>query len=756
MASKQQHVEECLDGIRRCLLEGALVPFLGAGISYACRPPLSRCDTGKSPQREVCGATHRDICDEAGRGTGQSFEPTTSSLIRSLAHWLRRRCESSPDTAKRAGELLGVRDLHCLNEREFVERLSSTASLDRLAEVCTWLSDPRTVCTALRIECFTTLVPRAAHRYIAYLVREGLIDEIVTTNWDTCIERALTCSFGPRLAARLDRHGGGDDAPFHVIREVDEHRRWGALRRRGRRRPVLRLYKINGCAAAYASDGAAEAERIALTERQLQGFRDNHWAEDLFRDRARSHRLLFSGFGSDEPQIRHAVLALAPELSAASRHGSRRAPFVHVYEESPTFCQYQLLRAYYRDPGALGASDLRVGLKQVVTAVHAEHFPDPGLASVQCSTSPKPCRRPRSGLDADRFWFGVYLAAVYGLVERYCEQPFPFHAWLAQCDAAPAREATRLRRWLYPAPGRGKAIACLEGTFGRLPALFRPTAPETTPCCWPYIGCDGVGAGPMRLWAWLAAIQGRRIHAPGSPCWRHDWYLPMRDASLLVLSTLYVLMTLVPDLSDDEIEKESRVWRDPADVGLDVQIGDLDQSQDEFGKKRPGDREDTTDVGLTGRIGDGSGSGSDPGAFVVTIVEHGAPNPSRFPSHRIGNLRTRIRYRLAVTNRFRSRPARLAVTSRPARVAVRIGRWERKRGRPEESVPELRVGRFVQIPAEAAAFARATTADRDGLPRKTGAARATVQAVRRAAAGLVPGTRAQLTLRAAYGGAGTS
>ena len=163
------------------------------------------------------------------------FAPQTEHLKRSLASWLWTQCKSSPDTATRVGKLLDVPDLHCSkDELTNSSNGAGSASLDRLAEVCTWNS------------------------------RDG--------------------------------------SPFHRIRRVDEYRRWGAFRRRGRRRPVLRLYKINGCAAAYERDPAAEADRIALTEHQLQGFRGNHWAADLFRDRARGHRLLFSGFGSSEPQ----------------------------------------------------------------------------------------------------------------------------------------------------------------------------------------------------------------------------------------------------------------------------------------------------------------------------------------------------------------------------------------------------------------------------------------------------------------------
>lgn len=61
------------------------------------------------------------------------------------------------------------------------------------------------------------------------------------------------------------------------------------------------------------------AERIVLTERQLQTFRDQGWAHDLFKDRARTRALLFCGFGSEEPQIRHTALALMEEFSRNGR-----------------------------------------------------------------------------------------------------------------------------------------------------------------------------------------------------------------------------------------------------------------------------------------------------------------------------------------------------------------------------------------------------------------------------------------------------
>ena len=500
------------------------------------------------------------------------------------------------------------------------------------------------------------------------------------------------------------------EARFHRIRRVDEYQRWGALRRRGRgrSRPVLRLYKINGCAAAYERDAEVEADRIALTEHQLQGFRDNHWAADLFRDRARSHRLLFSGFGSAEPQIRHAVMALVQEFRAFPDEARRprHAPFVHVYEESPTFHQYQLLRAYYAEE----SSDLRVGLRHVVTGCHAGRFPDPRLPHAARAENERldADRRDVNRLDADRFWFGLYLAALRGLVDRYSESQFPFYAWLARCCTTPAREVVRLRRWLYPAPcgtDRNGCTARCEATFGRLAALFRPTATAKGGSCgWPY---RDAGSGPMRLWVWLAAIRGLQTGSSEAGCRGHDWYLPVRDASLLVLTSLYVLMMLAPDLSSDEVDRDTACARpDPGGVGLNVRISD-----------RGGAAEDTP-------------------PFDVMVVTQEARNPSKSIPDANGNKRTAICYQLAV-------PARLTD------VGVRVGRWEQTGQNPigKNRVRTLRTGRFVRLPAHTVDFAGHSQQSSGGQRRKL----RTVHAIRLAAARLRPRTRARLDRRAPYG-----
>ncbi len=149
------------------------------------------------------------------------------------------------------------------------------------------------------------------------LAADGFIEEMITTNYDCGIEaawKALAPRSGPRHEERLRvvTRPTGMDRP---------RPRWQQAA------PIL--YKINGCAGElkaaiereqYDPRAAQEAaERILLTESQIQGFRgagDRQWVRDLIRDRTRSRVLVLSGFGSDEPQVWHLIRAVQEELAA--------------------------------------------------------------------------------------------------------------------------------------------------------------------------------------------------------------------------------------------------------------------------------------------------------------------------------------------------------------------------------------------------------------------------------------------------------
>lgn len=175
------------------------------------------------------------------------------------------------------------------------------------------------------------------------MVREGLIGEIITTNYDCCIETAFEESLSDpnkaqdKLAAVTTLELYRSKAANYA--EPDE----------------LLLYKINGCAKEYKTCHQERrkeaAQRIILTERQLQTFRREHWAQDMLRDRSRTRSLLFSGFGSEEPQIRHTVLSLMEEFSENCGKSTKpeevmnqpNAPFLQVYGNTLSFYQMQMM-----------------------------------------------------------------------------------------------------------------------------------------------------------------------------------------------------------------------------------------------------------------------------------------------------------------------------------------------------------------------------------------------------------------------------
>ncbi len=296
------------------LLVKSVVPFLGAGFTYGARHPCK----------------------------GWKSEPNLMS--RQLQKWLSKNI---PCTKEKSCETYPEKTICNLRINNF---------LSRLAEIGHILFGAREVCETLHIHEYATLCPEPQHRYLAYLVREGLVDEIITTNYDYCFETAFKGSFGP----------GYRDCQCGVVRNIEEYRRKSSQRQQDGQ---VVLYKINGCAQAYElarttyqksstsenkQSWDAEAWRIILTERQLQSFRDQNWARDMICDRFRSHHLVFIGFGSEEPQIRHTVLALIEEFTYGcpdtytpeEAMNLPNAPFLHSYKGPLSFPLLQMLLAF--------------------------------------------------------------------------------------------------------------------------------------------------------------------------------------------------------------------------------------------------------------------------------------------------------------------------------------------------------------------------------------------------------------------------
>ncbi len=251
----------------------------------------------------------------------------------------------------------------CTKHDHLQGRLKSLG-LAKLSELFLQSGDERDLCSLLRIPDYKDLQPTQAHRYVMWLMREGAIREVITTNYDTCLERAWFESRGAPYPDDYPLQMGNshDHDGVQVVTDAEEY---AGICAQGNE--PGRIYKINGCAQRYVcrKETVEEARRIILTERQLQTFRGEEWAREMFRDRARQSKFVFSGFGSEEPQIRHTMLALVDEI-ASYAHGDcvlsesededkdpeahwqlRTAPIINAYSTHLTFNQHQMLYAWW-------------------------------------------------------------------------------------------------------------------------------------------------------------------------------------------------------------------------------------------------------------------------------------------------------------------------------------------------------------------------------------------------------------------------
>lgn len=313
---------ETFDQIVAGVLDRRVVPFVGAGISFTARLP-----------------------------EGTSGEPhKTPQMVGALRRVLKPRRKPRRDDS--LAELC----------EKYLWQLEAAG--------CATDDAYRQLVEALQIDVFAELLPARAHRYLAFLTREGFIGEIFTTNYDVCLERAYLESWGIEVDPRrlVNDPEAAREVQERVARiwDLDSYRTCAGLSAEesdddGRRIPArLKVYKLNGCACELLRCDAEQrrlARTILLTEVQLQDFRKRVWARDLFRDRLRSKSLLFCGFGSPEPQVRHTVIQVLEELGGLlpapepgglppAAEAPPNRPFVVCYEEKPRFHQEQIVNAF--------------------------------------------------------------------------------------------------------------------------------------------------------------------------------------------------------------------------------------------------------------------------------------------------------------------------------------------------------------------------------------------------------------------------
>ncbi len=230
--------------------------------------------------------------------------------------------------------------------------------LEKLCERFVWNEDVdkyKSLAEILSIHKFDKIIPSKAHYCMAFLAREGLLNEIITTNYDCCFERA----YKETWCNSLD--DSEKDKSFEVIHDAESNTENSAKAYFGNnkdienenelgKKRILKIYKINGC-AKYANE-EKKRETLLLTSTQLQDWRKRTWAADFFRHKLRTTSLLFSAFGSDEPQIIHTIEKVFEEEIVAKndKNGNllekANVPFVQIYEKNPSFPQEYIARRY--------------------------------------------------------------------------------------------------------------------------------------------------------------------------------------------------------------------------------------------------------------------------------------------------------------------------------------------------------------------------------------------------------------------------
>lgn len=606
------------DRLLQRLEEGLLVPFLGAGISKTAAPHRNaKAPSGYKPDVGWLNAQLIEML-MPGLSKDEVRERLAEAVfVDALLQWQLSQGDAArvPDGHPRKQpasntEALGAMagqakrqlgKVGAIEAREkAIEPLAKAARnrLDHLAEAAIWEFGAETVCRRLRIELFAALEPTAAHVYLAYLAREGLVSEIFTTNYDTCIEKAFERTFHPDERRGGQRQRYSVDPPpapeaegpeLQVIGRLEQYRqRGGRCRTRegaGKARPTLRLFKLNGCAFEYRqvrrcakdlprsrSDRPTQvgqalrdaAGRIILTERQLQSFRKETWARDLFQDRARCQGLLFSGFGSEEPQIRHTALALMREWGNT---GNQRcwdrpnAPFMTVFEEQLSFTQYQLMHGY-RDAHDCGRCE---GREDLACRKHRLQHCFTGRDGRWFGQSDIHRRLP-----ADLFWRRVFQAAFLRRARRLCEQPGPFTHWVTSSlgRRAPRRELQGFANWIHPA-GAGVREGQDRRSGDRDPWDTRFALLDEDPA-------QGTARDqprpPLRLSRWLMAVQGSQTRWERSSLASHP-YFPLREDPLLPMGVLFMVYELMGShrLAEAEPLKGAGV-PEPTALGLRVPV----------------------------------------------------------------------------------------------------------------------------------------------------------------------------------------
>lgn len=185
----------------------------------------------------------------------------------------------------------------------------------------------------------SSILPDAEHRFVALLIEEGIVSELITTNWDALIEIAH------------EKCRAGKPPNFQTIACKDEWNRNGY---------TSRLIKIHGCARQACAHGPKYRDFLVATRTDIRNWCVEPRFEPfktVFKATLREKTALFIGLSAQDWNIQ----AECSGASFGQGHFPTTPPKVYFAEPALTITQQAVLRAVYgedaynRDPDTIDA-----------------------------------------------------------------------------------------------------------------------------------------------------------------------------------------------------------------------------------------------------------------------------------------------------------------------------------------------------------------------------------------------------------------
>ena len=168
---------------------------------------------------------------------------------------------------------------------------------------------------------------RARHLVLARFAREGLCQDLVTTNYDLLLDGAFLLVGLKCLAAGDPPGSQRDPTPtaahdhFALVRGIEDYATGGEEHQ------LARIVKIHGCAGKYreARQQSIEAggdkqpfadvvRDLVFTYREVQNWRKDTWSQDLLRSILRTRTVAFAGYSAADPVIHNTLRNVYEEL----------------------------------------------------------------------------------------------------------------------------------------------------------------------------------------------------------------------------------------------------------------------------------------------------------------------------------------------------------------------------------------------------------------------------------------------------------